>query len=182
MKEKIITIFLYILLALIVSATGAYWHFVFNLDDILNYYNNGILKFIFSLIMLAVIVLPIVKYRNYKQKWILPIVLCLIVLVATIFNNGILKLIEDDLRIYSRGKWERYEELRIYMLDDLETHYIYKGQKDEYVKSLLGEPDLESGDNSQRYEYFVSPGFMDSVMFYVQFENGEVVETGKRHT
>ena len=41
------------------------------------------------------------------------------------FNNGILKFIEDDLRIYSREKWDQHRKLRIYMLDDLETDYLY---------------------------------------------------------
>ena len=68
------------------------------------------------------------------------------------------------------------------MLDDLETDYLYKGRTEEDVKYLLGEPDFISGENSQRYEYFVNPGFLDPIMFYVHFENGVVVETGKRHT
>lgn len=182
MKAKLITISLYLLLTLIVCATGVYWLFTFAFDDILNYYYGGILKYIFILIMILVIILPIIKYRKHQQKRILPAVLCLMVLITPIFNNGILKFVEDDLRLYSCEKWTRHEKLRIYMLDDLETHYIYKGQKYEYVKNLLGEPDFISGESSQRYEYFVNPGFMDPIMFYVQFEDGVVVETGKRHT
>lgn len=182
MKGKLIIIFLYILLALIVGTTCVYWLFSFTFDDILNYYHRGILKYIFILIMVAVIVLPIIKYRRHKQKWILPLVLCLMIPITSVFNNGILKFVEDDLRIYSKEKWEEHKNLRIYMLDDLETHYMFKGQKEEHVKSLLGEPDLVSWGNSQQFEYLVSPGYIDPVMFYIQFENGVVVETGKRHT
>ena len=182
MKEKLITISLYILLTLIVCATGVYWLFTFTFDDILNYYYGGILKYVFVLIMILGIILPIIKYRKYQQKWILPIVLCLMVLITPIFNNGILKFIEDDLRIYSREKWDQHRKLRIYMLDDLETDYLYKGTTEEHVKCLLGEPDFISGETSQCYEYFVNPGFMDPIMFYVHFEDGVVVETGKRHT
>ena len=47
MKEKLTTIALYILLALIVCATGVYWLFTFAFDDILNYYYGGILKYVF---------------------------------------------------------------------------------------------------------------------------------------
>ena len=181
MKEKLITISLYILLALIVCAIGFYWLFTFAFDDILNYY-GGILKLIFILIMVAGIVLPIIKYRKHQQKLILPVVLCLMVLITPIFNNGILKLVEDDLRIYSKEKWEKHRNLRIYMLDNLETHYLYKGKTEEAVKKLLGEPDYVTGENAQRYEYFVNPGYIDPIIFYVEFENGVVVETGKYHS
>ncbi len=182
MKEKLIVILLYILLAIIVCTVGAYWLFAFAFDDVLNYYYGGILKVFFILIMIAVIVLPIIKYRKRQQKWILPVVLCLMMLIIPIFNNGILKFVEDDLRLFSKEKWEQHRNLRIYMLDDLEEYYLYKGKTEESVKDLLGEPDYVTVENVQRYEYFVNPGYIDPVMFYVQFENGVVVETGKRHT
>lgn len=182
MKGKLITLSLYILLSLIVCVTGGYWLFTFAFDDILNYYYGGILKYIFILIMAVFIVLPIIKYRKHQQKWILPAVLCLMVLVTPIFNNGILKFVEDDLRIYSSERWEQHRNLRIYMLEDLETDYLYKGSSEEYVKKLLGEPDLVTGENGERYEYLVSSGYLDPIMFYVEFENGVVVETGKHHT
>lgn len=182
MKEKLTTIALYILLALIVCATGVYWLFTFAFDEILNDYYGGVLKYVFIVIMILGIILPIIKYRKNQKKWILPMVLSLIVLLTPIFNNGILKFVEDDLRIYSREKWDRHKALRIYMLEDLETDYLYKGQTEEYVKYLLGEPDFISGEESQRYEYFVSHGYMDSIMFYVEFKDGAVVETGRWHT
>lgn len=181
MKEKLIVISLYILLAIIVCTVGAYWLFAFAFDDVLNYYYGGILKVMFILIIIAVIVLPIIKYRKHQQKWILPIVLCLMMLITPVFNNGILKFIEDDLRIYSKEKWERHKNLRIYMFDDLDKR-IYKGRSEEDVKYLLGEPDFVEGENSQRYEYFVNPGYIDPVMFYVEFEDGLVVEFGKYYS
>ena len=185
MKEKMITLCLFLLyttLALVVCAVGLYWFMVFTLNDIVNYYCGGILRFVFLLIILIGITLPILKYRKHGQKWVLPTVLIIILLLTPIFNNGILKIAEDDLRIFSREKWEQNEHLRIYMLDDLETHYLHKATTVEHVIELLGEPDFVSGDNSQRYEYFAGSGFMDSIMFYVQFENGFVVETGKLYT
>ena len=181
MKKKITVISLYILLAIIVGVVGIYWLFTFTFDDILNYYYGGILKLIFILIMVAGIVLPIIKYRKHQQKWVLPAVLCLIVLLTPIFNNGILKFVEDDIRIYSREKWERHRNLRIYMFDDLNER-IYKGVTEERVKDLLGEPDFVAGENSQRYEYFANPGYMDPIMIYIEFEDGLVVEFGKYHS
>lgn len=182
MKEKFIIISLYILFAIIVCVIGSYWLLAFVFDDVLNYYYDGILKLIFILIMIAAIVLPIIKYRKYQQKYILPIVLCITMLIVSVFNNGILKFVEDDLRIYSREKWEKHRNLRIYMLDNLETHYLYKGKTEDAVKKLLGEPDYVTGENSQRYEYYVNPGYIDPVMFYVEFENGLFVECGKYHS
>lgn len=66
-------------------------------------------------------------------------VLIIVLLITPIFNNGILGYVEDDLRIFSKEKWDKYEKLRIYMIDDLETHYITKGMSEEFVISLLGE-------------------------------------------
>lgn len=182
MKEKLITISLYILLAIIVCFVGIYLLFTFAFDDILNYYYGGVLKYIFILIMVMFIVLPIIKYRKHQKKWVLPTVLCLMVLITPIFNNGILKFVEDDLRMFSEGKWEQHRNLRIYMLDNIETRYLYEGKTEESVKDLLGEPDYVTGENAQRYEYFVNPGYIDPIIFYVEFENGVVVETGKYHS
>lgn len=182
MKEKLIVISLYILLAIIVCTVGAYWLFAFAFDDVLNYYYGGILKVFFILIMIAVIALPIIKYRKHQQKWILPVVLCLMMLITPIFNNGILKFVEDDLRMFSKEKWDKYETLRIYMIDDLETHYITKGMSEEFVINLLGEPMYVKEDSPRFIEYYISPGYLDPIRFYIMFEDGEVVETGKHHT
>lgn len=177
MREKLITISLYMLLALIVCINGVYWFLAFVVNDILNYYYGGILKFIFIFTIAVAIMLPIIKYRKHHQKWILPMVLSLMVVITLIFNNGLLRFVEDDLRDFSQEKWERHKELRIYMLNDLELHHLYKGQKEEDVKRLLGEPVFISGEKSQRYVYGISPGFLDPIMFYVEFENGVLAET-----
>ncbi len=116
MKGKLIIISLYILLALIVCATGVYWFFTFTFDDIISHYCGGVLRVIFLIIILLGIILPILKYRKYRQKWVLPLVLSFIMLITPIFNNGILKFVEDSLEIYSKDKWEDNEYLRIYML------------------------------------------------------------------
>ena len=118
----------------------------------------------------------------YKQKWILPTVLIIVLLITPIFNNGILGYVEDDLRIFSKEKWDKYETLRIYMIDDLETHYITKGMSEEFVINLLGEPMYVKEDSPRFIEYYISPGYLDPIRFYIMFEDGEVVETGKHHT
>lgn len=181
MKGKLIIISLYILLALIACATGVYWLVTFAFDDIINHYCCGILRAIFLIIIILGIILPILKYRKYSQKWILPLVLSFVMLITPIFNNGILKFVEDSLEIYSKDKWEDNEYLRIYMLSDLETNYLLKGRTPEYVKNLLGEPDFVSGDNSQYFQYYAGVGFMETIMYYVRFENGVVVETGTQN-
>ena len=181
MKQKVVLIFMYILLTVVAGFVGVYWLSLFVFDDIINHYCYGILRYVFLLIIVAGIILPILKYRKYKQKWILPLVLIIITLVTPVFNNGILKFVQDNLEIYSQEKWENNEYLRIYMINDLETNYVIKGRNQEYVKSLLGEPDLVSGDNSQYFEYYAGVGFMETIMYYVRFENGIVVETGTQN-
>ncbi len=66
-------------------------------------------------------------------------------------------------------------------MSDLETNYVLKGRTPEYVKNLLGEPDFVSGDNSQYFQYYAGVGFMETIMYYVRFENGVVVETGTQN-
>lgn len=179
MKQKIIAIFLYLLFVLTLCTVGRYWCFVYVFHDIIRYYHGGILKYVFFLILLTGMILPIVKYRKHKQKWVLPMAMTLILLITSVFNMGILWLVEGGLKTYSKEKWEEYRQLRVYMIDDLEMRYLYDGNTEEYVKTLLGEPDEITGEEFKRYEYYVSPGFMDVIMFYVQFENGLITKTGK---
>lgn len=112
----------------------------------------------------------------------MPTVLIIVLLITLIFNNGIWGYVEDDLRIFSKEKWDKYEKLRIYMIDDLETHYITKGMSEEFVISLLGEPIYVKEASPRSIEYYISPGYLDPIRFYIMFEDGEVVETGKHHT
>ena len=106
MKQKVVLIFMYIVLTVVVGFVGAYWLILFAFDDIINYYCYGILRYVFLLIILAGIILPILKYKKYKQKWILPMVLIIIILITHVFNSGILKFVKDNLEIYSQEKWE----------------------------------------------------------------------------
>ena len=126
MKQKVVLIFMYIVLTVVVGFVGAYWLILFAFDDIINYYCYGILRYVFLLIILAGIILPILKYKKYKQKWILPMVLIIIILITHVFNSGILKFVKDNLEIYSQEKWENNEYLRIYMINDLETNYVIR--------------------------------------------------------
>ncbi len=182
MKRKMLTVFMYTALALVTVVGGLYWVNLIFFNDIVNLYHGGVLRYIFLLILFAGIGLPILKYRKYKQKWILPTVLIIILLITPIFNNGILGYVEDDLGMFSKEKWDKYESLRIYMIDDLETHYITKGMSEEFVVNLLGEPMYVKEDSPRFIEYYISPGYMDPIRFYIMFEDGEVVETGKHHT
>ncbi len=177
MKEKVILIFLYVLLALMVCVSGIYWIFTFTFNDVVVHYYGGILKLVFLLTISTGIALPIIKYRKHKQKWVLPMVLILIMLVTPVFNNGILKFAEDHLKIYSRSNWNNNRYLRIYMIDDLETQYVLKGKSEEYVKELLGEPDFVSKEKLKCFEYVAGNDFMDVVMYHIYFEDGFVVET-----
>ena len=109
-------------------------------------------------------------------------VLTLVLLIVPIFNDGLIKRVEDDLSIFSKEKWDKYESLRIYMLDDLDTNYILKGADEEYAIKLLGEPFYIKEENPRYIEYYVSSGNLDPIRFYIMFEDGKVIKTGKHHT
>ena len=179
MKNSIITIVLYILFAFVAFAVGCYNFFLFVFDDIIKYYLGGILIYVFALIILSVVVFLIIKYKNHSKKYVLPLALCIALTATTVFNNGILKYVEDNIRIYSAQKWQKYKKLRIYMIDSIENHYLHEGDDQQHVKNILGEPDYVKGDNSERYEYFISPGFVDPVMYYIEFKDGCIIKMGK---
>ena len=187
MKERILTIIMYSLLAFIRLVYIAGYTFSglltgFGGGSIITDYCSGILIYIFSVIWVISLGLPILKRKKFKKKWILPMVLTLVLLIVPIFNDGLIKRVEDDLSIFSKEKWDKYESLRIYMLDDLDTNYIWKGADEEYVIKLLGEPFYIKEENPRYIEYYVSSGNLDPIRFYIMFEDGKVIETGKHHT
>ena len=181
MKDKIITIIMYMLLVTVGFASMLHNILWFSLDDITNCFYGGILKYMFILIFLSTLIFPVLLRRKFKKKWNLPALMLALLLTVPVFNKGILKIAEDDLRIYSKEKWDKHKDLRIYMIDDLETNYIRKGSREEYVISLLGKPNTIRKGEKKTIEYYVNTG-IDPVRFYITFENDAVVETGKYYT
>ena len=182
MKEKLTSIILYVLIAAMVCVLLPYQLFMLACDDIVNYFYGGILKYIFLFLLLSIFILPVALRKKFSKKWNLPAIVLALLVVVPLCNNGILKIIEDDLRIFSREKWDKHEDLRIYMLDDLQTNYIFKGQSEERVIGLLGEPSSTTNNGKKIIEYYVNPGYVDAVRFYIVFEDGVVAEMGKNYT
>lgn len=175
----ILTILLYFVLAVAACAFLGYSFLLFSLNDIMIYFSGGVLKYIYIFISAIALLFPIAARKRLKKKWALPIILSAILLIVPVFNLGILKIVEDDLRVFSVEKWDKNENLRIYMLDDLETSYIRNGITDEEaVIDLLGEPTY-SYIEGEYMEYYVNHGFIDPIIFYIKLEKGIVVETGK---
>lgn len=181
MKDKIITVCMYLLLATIAIIVGFYWTILFAFDDVINKYCGGILKIVFLVIIAAGVILPVLKYRKYEKKWLLPAVLIGVLLLTPIFNNGILGFVKDDLRIYSEEKWNKHKDLRTYMIEDLEINYLYNSSDEEYVIGLLGEPDFVSEENPRRFMYYVGNDLIDGIYFYIEFEDGKIADTGRHY-
>ena len=120
--------------------------------------------------------------KKMKRLWMLPLFLIVSTIITTTVNCAVLYCASDYMSVYTKEKWDKYETLRFYMIDDLETHYIKKGMTEEFVINLLGEPMYVKEDSPRFIEYYISPGYLDPIRFYIMFEDGEVVETGKHHT
>jgi len=181
MKETILTMLMYLFFALIAFVSAVFSFFYFGFNDIVQYYNDGVLKEVFLISFVAIIILPFLFRKKINKKWILPVTLSAILIILPVCYNGIVKFIEDDIRVFSTEKWNKQKRLRIYMIDYLQTHEIKKGETEERVVSLLGEPDNKRDEN-KIIEYYIHPGYIDPIILYIKFENGEVIEMGKYYS
>lgn len=182
--STILTVLLYCVLVLVASVSALWFFGTLIFGDIVHYYKGGILRPILFLVYLASVVLPIIKYRRYEKKWVLPTVLSVMLIITPVFINGIIDFAEESMKTFTVERWQDNKWLREYMLDDLETYYPIKGRDEAYIKKLLGEPESTQVaiDGNTIYYYPIGDGWFDPVRYYIKFSDGVVVETGKMHT
>ena len=177
MKPKILAALLYIALALIWCGLLFVLYLFFLLSDIVRYFHSGILKAIFLFVSIGAFAIPIAFRKKRKAVWGLPLTLLLCAVVSAGLNGVIYHVTEQYISSYSRQKWDRYEKLRKYMIDDLERQYPLIGKTEQEVIDILGQPANRSNYSGQRFEYYIGDGFMDPYTYDLLFKNGVVVDT-----
>lgn len=103
--------------------------------------------------------------------------LIIFTVLSVIVNSGIYLGITGYLSDYSRKKWDRYENFRIYMIDDLQKEHQLIGKSEEEIIELLGEPARKPDSGPRRFEYYVGDSMIDPYVYEIIFNNGIVENT-----
>ena len=178
MKSKILTILLYILLTVIWCGV-LFASVVFILSNtVIERFGNGILKAVFVLVYLCAVILPIILRKKIKTNYIMPSVLIVSTIAAIIINGAIYSTADNYMSTYSRQKWDNNEELRFYMIDDLERQYDFIGKDEQEIIDLLGSPSNISEHSGKRFEYYIGDDYIDPYTYDIIFKDGIVIRTG----
>ncbi len=143
------------------------------ISDVFRLFGNGMLMYVFAFIY-ASFIIPII-FRKRISKYI-PLVLSFA--VCTIFSVIIVSFVlvgaKSYISVFTQEKWNNNEQLRSYMIDDLEEkHQIVGRTKDEIIE-LIGEPTY-SYDNF--YEYFIGYDMIDGVGYQIEFQDNVAKNT-----
>lgn len=183
MISKIITGLLYLVLAILLYCIGLISYLIIKLfgNAIILNLANGVLSVIFILIYLLAIILPAIFCKKLKI-WLMPLIMIISSVSAVFINKGIYHIGKIYISSYTREKWDKYENLRYNMIDDLESKYNFIGMSEEEIIDILGEPMTVSDHidpEYYRYEYYIDDGFMDPWTYDIIFRNGVAVESCK---
>ena len=87
-----------------------------------------------------------------------------------------------DNSTFSQERWERYPDMRYYMIEDLEKKHTIIGMTEEEILELLGEPTYAYTDSNPRYrhyKYYIGPpepmfSYMyEPDIYFLVFEDGK---------
>ena len=144
------------------------------ISDVFRLFGNGMLMYVFAFIYALTFIIPII-FRKRIVKYI-PLVLSFA--VCTIFSVIIVGFVlvgaKSYISVFTQEKWDNNEQLRSYMIDDLEEkHQIVGKTKDEIIE-LIGEPTY-SYDNF--YEYLIGYDIIDNIGYQIEFEDNVAKNT-----
>lgn len=179
MLSKIGTALLYLILALAWFVIVVIFLFAFAFSTLLQHFWNGGLVVVFGCFAILVFVLPIIFRKKLSSNWMKPTAMLVLTGVFCLTSYGILNVATEYVSSFNRATWNHNEELRIYMIEDLERNYQLVGKTEQEVRSLLGEPANISEYHGKTFEYFINSGFMDPVTYDIRFENG-IVKSGAK--
>jgi len=122
--------------------------------------------------------LPIIFRKRMKSNWQKPLSLIMSVIIAVVINGIIYNSAYGYISNFSRHKWDNYEELRMYMIEDLEQRHQIIGRNEQEIIEILGECTTTSEYNGKfRFEYYIGDDLIDPYTYDVIFDNGIVVDT-----
>lgn len=177
MRFRVFNVLLSILLILIWCGIFFASFIFLMVSDIMQHFGNGILKYIFAFIYALAFVVPIIFRKRLKAHCPYPLMLIIFTVLSVIVNSGIYLGITGYLSDYSRKKWDRYENFRIYMIDDLQKEHQLIGKSEEEIIELLGEPARKPDSGPRRFEYYVGDSMIDPYVYEIIFNNGIVENT-----
>lgn len=182
---RIITnIALYIIFAALGCGIACASLIFFMVDGFVNQFGDGVLKAVFVTIYLCAIAATIAICKKKKVGLALPPCLTLAALSAVMVNGIIYNAAGLYSSVYSREKWDENEEIRFYMIDDLEKKYDFVGMTKDKVIEILGEPDTVSEYGGwEVFDYYLGYGddMIDPYTYNVRFEDGIAVYADRKN-
>lgn len=175
-KSVIISVLLYILLALMWCGIAYVYSILFVLDDIMNYVWDGLLENLFVIVSFICVLIPIIFRKKLKLR--LPLLLVIFTVISLITNIGVHIATTSYFSHYSKQKWSDNRELRYYMINDIEKTYGIAGKTEQEVIELLGEPEFKT--EGERFQYYTGHYMIDPYTYDIIFEDGIAVGTEEK--
>ena len=141
-------------------------------------------SFLWNLIYVALpivaFVLPLALtliFKHNLKKTILGFVISIIVYAIVAF--GAFFAVNTYLRDFTHEKWERYQDERHLMIDDLASEVDFIGMTKDEVIRILGEPEpifFDDADGADLIDYYVGADLIDPISLSFVFEDDKVVD------
>lgn len=178
MISKIISAFLYLaaviiwlmILAILYLLTFGFF------NNVIENFGNGILRIIFIAIHFSALILPFLFRKKIKSDMVMPVILIISTISSVFVIGGINFAVNEYVSVYTKEKWNRNEDLRFNMIDDIESKYNFIGMSEAEIIDLFGEPESISEHDGKRYEYYIGNAYIDAFYYNFIFENGIVVK------
>lgn len=185
MRNRILNAFINIILYIILAAVWIWILFatyiVFATDLMVDKVGGGALKAAFILVYICACAAAVLiaGRGKFKARFTVPLILLIVTFSAVALNAAIYNAVEHNISTYSGQKWDENEDLRFYMIDDLEDKYQLTGKTKKETVDILGEP-TNVAENGGRdiFEYYIGSDGLDSFIYVVSLENGAAVSAG----
>lgn len=167
--KNIISTALYYVLGIM----GFYLFFIFaGFFSEIDYFSNTLFRICYVVIPIIILLLPVILKFVLKREFYQSVVLSLIsvpiyFILIYMINFGISSYMEK----FTLEKWEKYQDLRYLMIDDLEKQYHFAGMKKEEALEILG----KDYEYENRIYYFIRSAWLRSYYYCLEYdENGTI--------
>lgn len=171
-KNLICNIFFTIALLLIWGAILFATWLLWVLSDVFRLLGNGILVYVFISIYAFVIVLPIILRKRLSKYLPLPVSFIVFAVVSVMTVSLVYAGARAYISSFSQEKWHNNENLRFYMIDDLENKHQIIGKTQSEITELIGKPTYFYSNQEDVWEYFIGFSIIDGIGYQIEFENG----------
>lgn len=180
-SKELLKVALYLLYVYIWARLILAGGILISFSSILRDFLHGTLLILFSVLSLAVLVSPFYLKRFIKNRFIVPIAAIVMTVILVCVNYGILYASSCYISVFSQEKWARYDSLRTYMVEDMESKYDFIGMTKQQVLDLLGKP-YEDTPAENTFSYYIGDAVIDPVLYVFYVEDGIIIKTEIQHT